>query len=468
MVDADITVQLDGTPASVAVNVANTSTTVGGYVVDAVDAPPWLTVEPGSVELLPGTQGVVEAVVRVDSATLVPAQQVPLLLRARTLTAQPAYRDLPVRVTVPVVDGPVTLRTEPQLIRTRGLTPGVCTVVVANPTSNRWKQVRMSAEDPENVVHATWVSSELQVPPGGEARTQVRLDAPPPGMGGEVSRTITVSASDGLRRAATTVTLVQSVSRSAIELVGLQLDPAVLRLGSRRRGSLTAVVDNRRGSDPAVVSLHASDPEDCLRFALSPSAVTVQPGALAPVHVTVTASRTPPGQETTRPFMIVASDGRTDIRADGEVVQLTSSRRGLARVLLTLLGALAMLVGVYWPFAASGSLESAINLSAVRLAEIAAQHGLGDVSQQVRDSGVGDVVSLGLVVIVFAALMVFGLTGRSGRLTRVSALLCAVLVVSSLVALGILQSQVAGPAGGGLMILVGCVVGYIGGLVDRR
>jgi hypothetical protein len=326
----------------------------------------------------------------------------------------------------------------------------------------------MSAEDPEDVVQATWVSSQLQVPPAGEARTEVRLEAPPPGMGGEVSRTITVSASDGLHRATTILTLVQSVSQAAIELLGLQLDPALLRLGGHRRGSLTAVVDNRRGSDTAVVSLKASDPESRLRFTMSPSAVTVQPGALAAVRVTVTAPRTPPGPEKTRPFTIVASDGRTDIRADGSVVQQTSSRRGLARVLLTLLGALLMLLGAFWPFAASGSQESAMNLSALRLAEIAAEHGLGDITEQVGNSGVGNAVSLGLVVIACAALMVFGLTGRSGRLTRLAALLGALVVVASLVALGILQSQFVGPAEGGVMILLGCVAGYVGGLVDRR
>ena len=49
----DVTLALDGSPTSVTVNVANTSTVVDSYVVEAVDAPPWLVVHPGQTSSCP-------------------------------------------------------------------------------------------------------------------------------------------------------------------------------------------------------------------------------------------------------------------------------------------------------------------------------------------------------------------------------------------------------------------------------
>ncbi len=64
--------------------------------------------------------------------------------------------------------------------------------------------------------------------------------------------------------------------------------------------------------------------------------------------------------------------------------------------------------------------------------------------------------------------MVFGLTGRSGRLTRVAAVLGAVLVVGTLVAAASVMGDGYGPASGAVLALAGCVVGYIGGLLASR
>ena len=76
----------------------------------------------------------------------------------------------------------------------------------------------------------------------------MRFEAPTPGPGAEVSRTITVTAADGQRRATTTLTLVQATSRAAVELLVVTLEPSVLRLGGARRGRMTATLDNRRGT----------------------------------------------------------------------------------------------------------------------------------------------------------------------------------------------------------------------------
>ena len=409
---------VDGAPVTVTVNVTNTSGVVDGYVVEGLNAPPWLEVRPGTTELLPSTSGTVTADLRIVSSTLVPAQKLVLLVRLRNTTGRFAYRDMSVRVTVPVVEAPFQVRAEPQLIRARDHSAGVCTVVVENPRSNRWARVRLSAADPEQAVRTTWRLPELDVPPGGEARTDVRFEAPPPNPGSEVSRTITITAAEGQQRAETTVTLTQSASRAAIELLSLRLDPTVLRLGGRHRGQLTAVVDNRGGATPVSLVLRGDDPENSLGFAFSPATVQVPAGQQAAVRVTVTAPRTPPGQEVTRPLTIMASDGRSDTRVDGSVIQLASSRRGLARVLLTVLGGLAMILGSLLTFVADSE-NSAVELTAEEVSkEVDASHPEFGIPNDLDAMGVENVVSVGLVLIILAGLVIFGLTGRSGRLTR--------------------------------------------------
>jgi hypothetical protein len=59
---------------------------------------------------------------------------------------------------------------------------------------------------------------------------------------------------------------------------------------------------------------------------------------------------------------VAASDGRADTRADGSVIQLASPRRGLARVVLTLLGGLLMFLGSFGHFVAGGG-DTAVGAS---------------------------------------------------------------------------------------------------------
>jgi hypothetical protein len=92
----------------------------------------------------------------------------------------------------------------------------------------------------------------------------------------------------------------------------------------------------------------------------------------------------------------LASDGRSEVQAEGSLIQSSAERRPLARVLLTL-----------------------------------------------------------------------GLTGSSGRLSRLSALPGAALVVGTFVAFAIIGRDL-GPDTGAILVLTGCIAGYIGGLLARR
>ena len=80
---------------------------------------------------------------------------------------------------------------------------------------------------------------------------------------------------------------------------------------------------------------------------------------------------------------------------------------------------------------------------------------------------VAPVISPGLAVLGLGVLVIFGLTGRSGRLSRLAALLGALIVVGMLVTFAVSGND-GTPALGALLALAGCIAGYIGGKLIPR
>jgi hypothetical protein len=688
-----VTVPATGELVTLPMRVMNTSTIVDGYGVEAPGAPPWLLVESDPIHLLPGSEQELPVRMRVNSTTLLPAQQVDVVLRVRSMTQAGVQQDVPIDVTVPIVDVPVQLRAEPRLLRVRDTDASRCTIVVDNSRSNRpmllrfsgsdaeqavrfdfdppivdvgpgasasvhlqltapqpepgqelirqltitandgartietavtleqstsvrvedppvaleavpslvrvrdttsgwarivadnrrgkdWAHLQLKASDPERAVRVTWSGPELHVPPGGTAQIEAQFDAPLPDRGSEVSRTVTVTATDGRRTSNATVmflqarsaspmttlalrlepaivrvrdadiatvqvlidnqrgrsgvrvflegsdperavrftfsppvvdvpagqvqvvglrldswrpppgeewtrqlkvtasdgeatvetsgSLVQASSRAAIELLGVRLDPSVLRLSDRSEGRFTAVVDNRHGAQPIRVSLRGDDPENILRFAFTPAVLDVAPGQMAASAVRVKSPRPPGGAQVTRPFTILATDGRSEAQATGSVIQSSSSRRPIARALFTLFGGLAMILGAFGPWLAISDvlgveidIRNLVGLFGID--DLAAALGL---RSDVVDL-VAPLISPGLAVVGLGVLVMFGLTGRSGRLSRLSAMLGALIIIVVLLTYAV-SGRDGTPGSGAVLALAGCVAGYIGGKLVPR
>ena len=128
----------------------------------------------------------------------------------------------------------------------------------------------------------------------------------------------------------------------------------------------------------------------------------------------------------------------------------------MARLLLTLFGALAMILGALLPWwAVSGQRGVDLNV------DFAQAFGFnGDLR------GAESSISVGLMIMALAILMIFGLTGRSGRLSRIAALLGAMLVIGTFVAVAVAGGDIM-PARGAILALAGCIAGYIGGLLVK-
>jgi hypothetical protein len=74
---------------------------------------------------------------------------------------------------------------------------------------------------------------------------------------------------------------------------------------------------------------------------------------------------------------------------------------------------------------------------------------------------------VGLAMVALSMLMIFGLADRSGRLSRLSALTAALLLVGTFVALAAASGDIW-PGRGAILVLAGCIAGFVGGLLARR
>ena len=207
-----VTVPATGESVALPVEVTNTSTIVDSYVVEAAETPPWLVVESEPNALLPGTEGAMNVQMRVNSTDLVPAQQIGVMLRVRSSADSEVWREVPIRVTVPLVDVPIRLRASPQLIRTMDTGSSKCDVEIDNSHSNGRMRLRLSGSDVEQAVQFDFKPPTVDVGPGEKAVVVLNLTATQPEPGQELTRWLTISANDGRRYVETVITLQQATS----------------------------------------------------------------------------------------------------------------------------------------------------------------------------------------------------------------------------------------------------------------
>jgi hypothetical protein len=276
--------------------------------------------------------------------------------------------------------------------------------------------------------------------------------------------------------------------------VRLHAEQTVLRVRDRDSATCTVVVDNSGSNHPVHLRFAGSDPERAVRFHFEPPILEVGPGASGSVVVTMTADRPEPGQEITRPLVVSAVDGSrrsgtvitfmqatsappmptlaateslavrppdkygSEAYAEASLIQSSTERRPLARMLLTLFGALAMILGVLLPWRAVSD-QRGVDLDVDTFAKA--------FGSSIDLRGAEFFISAGLVIMALAILMILGMTGRAGRLTRVAALLAAILLAGTFVVFAVVGDDII-PARGAMLVLAGCITGYLGGLLARR
>lgn len=396
----------------------------------------------------------------------------------------------------------VTMRLEPMLLRVRDSGTAFLQVIADNRSSARPIRMMLTGSDPERAVRFLFNPQMLEVGPGEIGGARVQLDAPLPDWGTEISRPITVQASDGVRTFEATGTFLQSSSEAPTSALTLRLDPSVVRTKDTSEGAVVAVADNRDGTAPVRVQLRGSDPERVVQFSFFPQVLDVPPGGWAASEVRMRAPRPDRGQETSRAFKISAVEDRKTVDAEGTFIQATSDRRPILRVVLTILGALMMAAAVFlnwtnsdgngdtttraecvgnglpeppavseprtgldWDVYNFGQV-TCLKLNSIIRAQVHVDDPTG-LTRDLQSALQHKYLSAGIIVLVLAAAILFGLTGSRGRLTRTASVAAVVFTVAFFAAL-IVQATNWQPDWGAYLVVAGAVVAFVGGMFARR
>ena len=309
-------------PGTFQMVVRNNSTIVDSYVIQVDDPPSWLTVAHSDTNLLPDETRTVQVTLAVLPMSLAIAQRIEVTLSVRSGVDTTQAAEVPMTVVVPPFGPPATLVAHPTLVRLVDRGQGAFAVRLDNRAANHPRRYRLTASDPEGVVMLDFVPSVVDVPPGETADATVRFAAPEPAMGEEVTRQLTVTATDEEGPVTVPVTIVQETSTKLP--VRLRLEPSQVSATDTPYVDLDIVVDNRGGHEDAVVSLKGRDPANAISFRFDHNGITVAAGRAVRFGMHLGSAPPPRGETVTRPFTVVATAGGSEAEVSG-TFELTSS-----------------------------------------------------------------------------------------------------------------------------------------------
>jgi hypothetical protein len=240
--------------------------------------------------------------------------------------------------------------------------------------------------------------------------------------------------------------------------VGTDLSPPI---AEGRRGSYRLALENR-GNAPVTIRVEATDDRRALDFRISHPVITLPPGGRGVVAVDARPqARTVSGPPATHPFRVVAQAGWDAPRShDARLVHKPAlppfgpGWLAVLRVVLTLLGALLMVVGAFadwFPDVPGTELTYESYVESVFETDAPAPPG-----------GVDSIfVSVGLLPLVLAVFVLLGLASRRGLLTR----LAAGVGLLAMVAFAFTVANAGISLGAGIyLVIVGAALALAGGI----
>lgn len=265
------------------------------------------------------------------------------------------------------------------------------------------------------------------------------------------------------------------VHRSRLEItvpgVPGNLEVTLKRVKADSRSATFEVSLRNSGTEPVQVSLQASDPEHEIRFRFQASSVEVPARSTsegeARTVLELTAPRPRGGEQRQRTFVVEARGAGRQAQATGRFVQDPVRKlpwRPLVRLALTVLGSLLVLLGSFQPWntgEGAGLARTGFGWNYVELARVV------ELSPERLPASVLPLLSAGAVMVLLAAVIAFGLTGKTGRLTRAGAVLAVLLVVAFAILIGAVGGQ-GSVARGVWTIALGGVAAFLGGSLARR
>lgn len=361
------------------------------------------------------------------------------------------------------VDAPIKVQVQPSSIHIVDASEADFEVLVDNRGGHSGVIVSLTGKDPEQRVAFAFVPARFVAVAGHVTRAHGRLRAYPPPRGTSATHPFTVVASDGTTDAEAPATLEISTSASAIATAELRASPQKLDLGTHRDGEFGIEVDNRRGGEALNVAFSGRSDDGLVRATFAPPELAVAPGAVGHTRMSVSSPHPRAGQTGLRRLEIVASDGVQSLTTNAELAQLGPDRRRPTSRWLVFIGALLVAVGALilrWFSNAEVDLELDDWIRSIP----SFQFFQGMPSETAIDQVEAP---LRIILVALAVAMLFGMAGKSGGLTRKSALLVVLLTVGFLVSIAIVAFSPPGFDLGLPIIWLGAVLGYIGGVLAR-
>ncbi|MDR6906463.1 hypothetical protein J2X63_002149 [Agromyces sp. 3263] len=422
--------------------------------------------DPESVVRFTFTPQVVEvpagAIVEASVDFVAPPPQPGAVLN-RQLTISATNDEGPVTATVTLVqetapepvDAPLRVQLQPSTLRLLDAQDADFDVNVDNRGGHTPVTVTLTGADPERRLAFAFAPVRFVAVAGHITRAHGRVRANLPARGASASHPFTVVASDGTTDAEAAGVLEITSSAAAITTASLSVNPQRQDIGTHGKGTFGVDIDNRRGAEAVQVAFAARSDDGQARATFAPPQLVVPPGTTGHTWMTVTAPHPPRNGTVVRRLEVTASDGTQQLAGNAELTQTAPSRRGPVSVWLVILGAVLVVIGTLSPwFAQFDPLLPAVEL--VRML----------VQSSSLDPGLIVEPALRLLLFILAITMAFGLNGKSGGLTRKSAILIVLLSAGFLVFLAI-AAFVPELAFGILLVWLGAVLGYVGGVLAR-
>jgi hypothetical protein len=308
--------------AEIGVQVRNPSTIVDAYQMTLVEAPPWLTLSHPEVTLMPGTTEPITATLAMAPEAMIPAQTITVGLRVSSQRDPAQFKELPVTVTVPQSGAAVTITTQPTTVRLIDQTTSSVEVLLDNTSSNYPRNVALAGSDPEGKVTFTFSPPWVVLEPGQSATALAEFTVPEVRPGETQVRQLTITASEVNTTAEAAVTVNQE--RTVAAALRLRMDPSAPRVQDSDSTVVTLIVDNRGASTARTVELEGRDPEGVVRFVFANRTRQVPADKAVTTSVRIIAKPPPSGQDSTKPFSVVAIYGDGEVEASGTFTQTTS------------------------------------------------------------------------------------------------------------------------------------------------
>ena len=223
-IEPDITPAYAGIPVFAQVTVANTADLVDAFDIRVlgVDAD-WVTTTPGRMQLFPGATGTFD--LTIDLPDDFPAGRRILTVQIRS-DLKP---DRPTLLTLALdVDTRPRLNVQVHPTQVVGGKKGEFAVTVQN-LGNTVMLARLVLDDPEAVVQGEFDRQEMEIPPGEQRSTPLRVKGKRPWAGGPAVRSLSVGVEEGLPGSEQMAVFVQTprISRGLFSFVGLLIAASI-------------------------------------------------------------------------------------------------------------------------------------------------------------------------------------------------------------------------------------------------